>query len=294
MNYGNAICPYTCQPIADITISREHIVPDALGGPESFSLAADKDSNSNYGASVDIRLIRSPLLGMAAARAGVKTRSGPATWKTQGVLAEDGSLVELVGSHDRMTFRYRKPVEIDPVTRQVQAVKGFGDELDKEMARVTRNLRRKGRDLVPAETRVLDSLVKGSFQHNMSETTQGLVKIAYLSTIWAVGDAFISTSAGARYRMWLDAEPTAEAFAAADLRPLGKSLFNIQGSQTQHHILCAISGQTVLTGVRLFNEPLFEIALAVEVPELNLPDGYGRLVTINTVTKSYEDELLVP
>jgi hypothetical protein len=55
-----------------------------------------------------------------------------------------------------------------------------------------------------------------------------------------------------------------------------------------------ISGKTVLTGVRLFNEPLFEIALAVEVPELKLLDGHCRLVTIDATSKTFEEQLLVP
>jgi hypothetical protein len=294
MNYRNRICPYTCQPISAIEVSSEHIVPDALGGPESFALAADKPRNSAYGASVDIRLIRSPLMGMAAARAGVETRNGPSTWKTQGQLVADDSPVELIGSKDSVQFRFRKPVEVDPETRQVRAVKGFGAGVDRELARVSADLLRKGRELVPIETKVLDSGVRGSFAHNLSEAVQGLSKIAYLATVWAVGDGFINTAAGAQYRSWLDVEPTAEALESAGLRPVGASMFKTQGMPSQHHIACVISGQTVLTGVRLFNHPLFELTLAVEAPELQLLDGHGHLVTIDAATKTFEDRLLVP
>lgn len=294
MNYRNKICPYTCEPISAIEVSCEHIVPDALGGPEIFALAADKTRNSAYGASVDIRLIRSPLMGMVAARAGVETRSGPSTWKTQGQLMADGSPVELVGSKDALAFRFRKPVDVDPETRRVRAVKGFGADLDKELARVTKDLLRKGWELVPTATQVLGSDVRGSFEHNLSEATQGLTKIAYLATVWAVGDGFINTAAGAQYRRWLDVEPTAEALEAAGLRPLGTSLLKTQGKPTQHHIVCVISGQTVLTSVRLFNEPLFELALAVEVPELQLLDGHGCLMTIDAANKTFENQLLIP
>ncbi|MEX8195326.1 hypothetical protein [Comamonas guangdongensis] len=294
MIYRNKICPYACQPISSIEVSCEHIVPDALGGPATFALAADKTHNSVYGASVDIRLIRSPLMGMIAARAGVETRSGPSTWKTQGHLVADGSPVELVGSKDAVAFRFLKPVEVDPVTRRVQAIKGFGADVDKELARVTKDLKRKGWDLTPTGHEVLDSNVRGSFEHNLSEATQGLTKIAYLATVWAVGDRFINTEAGAQYRRWLSVEPTVNALEAAELRPLGGSLFKAQGTPTQHHIACVVSGQTVLTGVRLFNEPLFEIAIAVEVPELQLPEDHGHLVIIDAVAKTFEEQLLIP
>lgn len=294
MNFSNRICPYTCKPVSEIEVSCEHIVPDALGGPETFALAAHSPCNSAYGSTVDARLIRSPLMGMAAAGAGVETRNGPATWKTRGLLVADGSHVEMIGNWNSVQFRFRKPVETDPETRQVRAVKGFGPGVERELARISEDLRRKGRRLQEVETKVLDSRVKAAFEHNLSEAIQGLTKIAYLATVWSVGDGFISTAAGSQYRSWLNAEPTVEAFEAAGLRPVGRSMFKTRGKSTQHDIACVISGQTVLTGVRLFNHPMFELTLAVEVPELRLLDAHGRHVTIDAATKTFEDRLLVP
>lgn len=124
--------------------------------------------------------------------------------------------------------------------------------------------------------------------------TQRLTKIAYLATVWAVGDRLINTEAGAQYRRWLSVEPTVNALEAAELRPLGGSWFKAQGMPTQHHIACVVSGQTVLTGVRLFNEPLFEIAIAVEVTELKLPEGHGQLMIIDAAAETFEEQLLIP
>lgn len=290
----NSVCPYTCHPVSTIDSSREHIVPDALGGPEAFALAADIKRNSTYGATVDSRLIRSPLIGMLAARAGVETRSGPSTWKAQGRLMEDGSPVELVGNKDSVTFRFRKPVDVDPETRQVRGVKAFGADIDTELARVTRDLERKGRTVVPTGTKNLDSRVHGSFEHNLSESVQGLTKIAYLATVWALGDDFIETDAAATYRLWLDVEPTVPNFESAGLQPLGVSMFKRPGKPAQHHIACIARSGKVLTGVRLFGEPIFEIALAVDVPEMRLPDGHGRFVTIDATKRTFGIELLVP
>lgn len=50
----------------------------------------------------------------------------------------------------------------------------------------------------------------------------------------------------------------------------------------------------MLTGVRLFNKPLLEIALAVEVPELPLPDGHRHLIIIDAIAKTFEEQLLIP
>jgi hypothetical protein len=294
MSFRNQVCPYTCQPIETIDFNREHIVPDALGGPEAFCLAADRTRNSAYGSSVDARLIGSTLMGMLAARAGVATRNGQAAWKAKGHLVADGSSIEVVGRKDAMAFRFRKPVEVDQETRQVRLVKGFGCNLNTELARVQKDLRRKGLDLVAGVPHSLPSSVHGSFEHNLAEATQGLIKIAYLATVWALGDGFVRTSAGALYRSWLDAKPTSEALSAAGLRPLEGSLFKMPGQPAQHDIVCVAAGQTVVTGVRLFNEPLFEIAIAVEVLDFGLPHGHGCLVTIDAGNKTFNVQRLVP
>jgi hypothetical protein len=233
-------------------------------------------------------------MGMLASRAGVETRNGPATWRAAGRLVDDGSRVELVGSKDAVAFRFHNPIDLDPETRQVRAVKAFGDDIDKELARVTKDLRRKGKEVVATATKTLGSGVHGSFEHNLSHAVQGLAKIAYLATVWTLGDAFITTVAGAQYRQWLDVEPTVANFEAAGLQPIGRSLFKVSGEPTHHDIACVVANGTVVTGVRLFGEPLFEITIAVAVPELQLREGHGRLVTIDATRRAFEEKLLIP
>lgn len=291
---NNEICPYTCRPVFELEATREHIVPDALGGPNSFALKADKARNETYGATVDARLTGSPLLGMAAAAAGIETRNGPARWKVRGQLVADGSVVEMTGSQRATDFRFRRPVEVDPKTGNVRTVKGFGPALDKELARVRKDLKRKGRDLVPVAQQTLDSKVRGGFEHNLSETAQGLTKIAYLAAVWALGDEFIHSTAGGKYRAWIDAEPTAASLEAAGLRPIWSSMFSDGGPRNQHRIACLAQRDLLLTGVRLFSERLFEITIAVEVPEFRLPDGHGWLATIDATAKTFHETRLVP
>ncbi|MXN28143.1 HNH endonuclease [Delftia sp. CH05] len=294
MRYPNQICPYTSRPVGNIEASREHIVPDAIGGPDKFSLAACKQYNSRYGATVDVRLTKSPLMGMLAAAADVETRNGPASWTVQGQLVADGSPVEITGAYSTASFRFRKPVAVDGSSPGSQVIKGFGAGLDKEVERVSKDLQRKGRRLEVTGTQNVGSAVRGHFEHNLAEAAQGLTKIAYLATVWALGDGFIGTAAGALYRSWIDAAPSSDALSKAGLKALDSSVFKRPGRPTQHDIVCFVSGHTVVTGVRLFNERLFEIAIAVEVPEVRLPDQRGRLITIDAVTKTFTDELMVP
>lgn len=86
--------------IANIESNREHIIPDALGGPNSLALNADAKTNSELGEGLDSRLINSPLMAMLASRAGVQARSGPVTVKLQGQLLADGSPVDIRISED--------------------------------------------------------------------------------------------------------------------------------------------------------------------------------------------------
>lgn len=291
---NNETCPYTCLPILEVDASREHIIPDALGGPNGFALVADVARNSRYGKTVDSRLINSTLMGLAAAEAGVMTRSGPATWSMRGNLEADGAAVQLTGTHAVVDFRFRQPVEVDAVGG-VKAIRGFGPAVDKEVARVRKDLRRKGRDLgILEERQTINPVVRGRFEHNLSEALQGLTKIAYLATVWAIGDEFISTEAGARYRSWIDAEPNAAAIEAAGLQLAGRSMFSEGGPNNQHLISCMAAGDHLVTGVRLFSKPYFEVTIAVQVPELKLPHAHGWLAAIDAKAKTFRETMLVP
>ena len=292
---NNKTCPYTSLPISDVVASREHVIPDALGGPNGFALAADMKRNSRYGNTVDSRLINSTLMGQAAAEANVMTRSGPVTWSVQGHLEADGTAVELTGSHAGVDFRFRQPVEVNSVVGGSMAIKGFGPAFDKEFARVRKDLLRKGRDLsILNQTQTVNPVARGQFEHNLSEALQGLTKIAYLATVWAVGDGFIATDAAAHYRSWIEAEPTSAALEAAGLQAAGRTLFSQGGPSNQHLISCMVAGDHLVTGVRLFSKPYFEVTIAVQVPELNVSHGHGWLASIDAEAKTFSETMLEP
>lgn len=293
---NNKICPYTLLSVSDVVVSREHIVPDSLGGPNGFALAADKLRNSQYGDTVDARLINSTLMGQAASEAGVITKKGrPATWSALGQLEADGAAVQLRGSHAGVDFRFRTPVEVDAGDRSVLSIRGFGPAVDKEIARVREDLLRRGRDVsILEQSQSVNPVVRGRFEHNFSEALQGLTKIAYLATVWAIGDEFIATDAGSQYRSWIDAEPTAAALEAAGLQLAGRTLFSEGGPNNQHLISCMAAGDHLVTGVRLFSKPYFEVTIAVRVPELKLPHGHGWLAKVDAKAKTVSETMLVP
>ena len=292
---NNTICPYTTQPVASIQSSREHIVPDALGGPNAFALAADKTKNSTYGQTVDARLINSPLMGMLAARAGVETRSGPSTWSARGELLDGAHPVDVRGSGAEVGFRLRKPVDIDSVTGMPKGVMGFGEAAEQELARVTKDLERKGMTVVPGEQLTRDPTVHVSINHNLAETAQGLGKIAYLATVRVFGDAFINTAGAAQYRSWIDAELTTEALQATGLLTLPPSVapqIPVSVTHVNHVISCWVVDGRVFTMVSLFNAPLFTRGFLVATPELTLPPFVGKVMVIDAAKKTLEEHEL--
>ncbi|PTU65845.1 hypothetical protein DB032_13335 [Chromobacterium sp. Panama] len=202
--------------------------------------------------------------------------------------------MNIVGSADSMAVRFQKPVETDPETGQIRAIKGFGADAKAELARVTKDLNRKGHILEPDEAKTLEPTIRGRFEHNLAEVMQGLTKIAYLATVWTVGDEFLSTAAGVRYRSWIDAEPNSAALEALGLRPLEGSLCKKSVPHTHHLIACVALDGNLITGVRLFNEPLFEITLTVPAPELQLANEHRRLIVIDAARRTFEETLLAP
>jgi hypothetical protein len=64
------LCPYSLKPLADLPaekLSDEHIIPHALGGPNSLVLRAERSSNSKFGETVDSDLVHDGMLRFVAA-----------------------------------------------------------------------------------------------------------------------------------------------------------------------------------------------------------------------------------
>jgi len=72
------LCPYSLKPLVDLPaeeLSDEHIIPHALGGPNSLVLRAERSSNSKFGETVDSDLVHDGMLRFVAATQGVRSLS---------------------------------------------------------------------------------------------------------------------------------------------------------------------------------------------------------------------------
>ena len=287
----NTICPYTCQPVSAIDASREHIIPDALGGPNEFALGADRACNSTYGEGVDSNLINSPLVSLSATRYGVETRSGEAQMRKRGVLTADASPVDVTFSKDEVKLRMRMPVVKDENGNLV-AVRGFGYAAQAELQRLERDFKKKGRSVIAGEPTPLAPEVKVSLVHNHNHVQQGLAKIAYLATVWTVGDAFVNTSAGGLFRAYINSAPETDdlkavGLAAVRVDDLKEAMPDMPGHY--HVIICRRDGSQIATAIRLFGQDLLTRMFVVEAPELPASAPMTRILIVDSIEKTLEE-----
>lgn len=292
MHVFNKKCPYSLRQIADIDSSREHVIPDALGGPNGLALNADAETNNKLGEGVDARLINSPLMAMSASRARVQTRSGPVTLKLQGELLADESPVDIRISEDGSTnFRSRVPVVKDRTTGEVVAVRGFGGAAQKQLEDLSTGHARKGRVVLAGEATTLDPTTHVSVGYNRVEVEQALAKIAYLTAVWTFGDAFLDTAAAGAFRALvlgpLASEPLAnDGIAIRQDEPDEPPV--LPPRDNEHHLHCAALDGVLFVRVSLFCSPLFTrkfLAL------LNLSGAArtSRLILVDATTKTFEE-----
>lgn len=173
---NNLICPYTGLQISDIESSREHIVPDALGGPNGFSLRADSKMNSYYGGTIDSRLVHDALLKFKAVEHGVSTRNGAATFRVRGQAVVDGSPVDAEMTHAGIRLKSRIPVVKDQSDPRKLVIRGFAGDAERQLKRVVADAKRKGLKLVTEGPFAQDSTFRARVTHTPMEVVQGLGK----------------------------------------------------------------------------------------------------------------------
>ncbi|PZQ76959.1 MAG: hypothetical protein DI563_05515 [Variovorax paradoxus] len=245
-----------------------------------------------YGEGIDSRLINSDLVRLRATSSGVMTRSGPSNLSSRGELTSDGSKVDVRLNADSVDLRLRNPVVKDASTGILTGVRGFGDDAEEELRKLQQQLLKKGRTALAGAPIAQSSEVKVRLTLDQLHIAQGLGKIAYLMTVWTLGDGFVATGGAASYRNWIEAAPNEGALQASGLHmiPVGELGDSMRDLDEHHHVLtCTRQGSKVATTVRLFNSDLFNFGSVVEVPELSpLHEGL-RIIVIDAKEKTFEE-----
>jgi hypothetical protein len=196
------LCPYTTNPLAQsAATNKEHILPVAIGAPASFYVQADAMMNGQMNEEIDAPFSNDPIIRFLAMSHGVTSRSGAVTAKVRGEATATSDSVDVVFSKDAIEMRFVKPIELDPESGTVSAVKGFGSQAADLAAIIQRNYEKKGSTVELDESiSSPDSSLKLQLSCDLDLLQQQLIKISYLSTVRIWGDRAITSTSGQMYR----------------------------------------------------------------------------------------------
>lgn len=284
------ICPYTKLPLELLErSSREHIIPDALGCPDAFSVTADAQLNSEFGDGIDGYLANSFMARSIASRLGIKTRTGPAKLTLKGHHKETGVQVQLNISKDGFDANIPGGVVKDPDTGEIAGLVGFNDAAARSLEQINATRQKRGKPLlIPAETRRVDSTVRGRIELDLSMLSRALLKVAYLTAAYSIGDSFLTSPSGTEMLVRISSPDNAdlESFSYLDLSGEQlRELHLLPGSlEERHHYVGWIrSDKGLLLVVRLFDCDLLSACYFVkDFPPHQLPSS-GAFYLIDTL-----------
>jgi len=284
-------CPYTLRPIEEIAeSSKEHIIPDALGGPDSYSVGAAAAVNNTLGHTVDAAFLANPLIQMQRSKVGIKSRSGVADWKMSGETIDGGRPVDIIIPHEGdVDVRHKKPVDKNADSYTIIAPP---EQSDKLLNEIKKNLKRKGKQIAGIQSTQIESQeLHARLDINFTEIQSGMMKIAYLACCDYLGDEFLDDPLNPEWQKAIRAQ-TVE--ASEDIEIHGRALSendaaNLIFPKLAEHEHCIVILKLRLpypiVGVRLFGDPfLSAIAVASESDNFGLCDGEGLLLICDSKT----------
>lgn len=202
----NTLCPYLVRPLIEVgQINREHVLPIGIGAPESFFVEAALSENSRLNELIDAPMINDQLIKMLCMMAGIKGRSGGKTATMHGEVEVGGQFTAHV-SKENINFKYRKPIEKNKLTGEI-LVKGFGEEVFEQAAKVAKNRASKGGSGEDDITMLIHSKQRldMSFYSDFMLIIREAIKAAYLFTVKVYGDIAITSKSGYVFRAAFEA-----------------------------------------------------------------------------------------
>lgn len=202
----NTLCPYLVKPLTEIEqVNREHVLPVGIGAPESFYVEAALSENSRLNDLVDAPMINDPLIKMFCMMADINGRSGGKAATMHGETEVGGRFTANV-TKESIDFKYSKPVEKDKATGKI-LVKGFGEEVFGEAAKIAKNMAGKGREIKDDITMFIHSKERldMSLYSDFMLIIREAIKAAYLFTVKVYGDIAITSKSGAVFRAAFEA-----------------------------------------------------------------------------------------
>lgn len=288
-------CPYTLKPLVELQeASREHIIPDALGGPNAYSLTACRSENIKLGATVDAMFLSEPLIAMLRSKVGIKSRSGVASWKMEGTTYEGNRPVHVTFPHQGVVeVHHKKPVERDEQNRSYKII-APPDQANHILVNMRRKLSAKGVQLdMTSVSQSPNQTIHVPLIYNLNILRAGLLKIAYLACCHYLGDAFLEDSLNGEWQKAIRIKNAEEAAASLirgqcfDGATHATKLLLPKLQEHEHAIAIVNLDHGPVVAVRLFgSEMLTAFAKASESNHFEISVGDGILVVCDSITGS--------
>ena len=282
-------CPYTLKPLAQLAeTNREHIILDSIGGPDGYSIFADKATNSALGATTDAAFQQNPIVAAICSRLGVKTRSGIAEWNLKGKTVEGQRPVEVTIPHKGPVEVYHvKPVMLDDQGKPSQIV-APAKQAEKLLAEMTKNYAKKGLTLSKGQIEIPASQgLHVPISINLTGVKAGLMKIAYLSSCAYIGDSFLDDPLNPEWQKAIRAQTPEEAeriklHGSCNVEAIQLTKVVLPELKEHEHCIAIINvnQQRPVAVVRLFNSDLLTAIVQISDTQDFALESPGGIINI--------------
>lgn len=177
------ICPYS--GLSATIFNDEHIFPHALGGGLDYKLRVSKSANEQFGDSIDVALIDSPLIQAVRTELGIRSRSGEPSWRLHGIVKGTDIKVEVTFRRGQdPILRVENPVSRDLGDPNVGLISCSQEDFDGFLQKFIKNHERKGNlvELGP-ESSLINEPIEFDLSVDLSVIKRALAKIAFASLV---------------------------------------------------------------------------------------------------------------
>lgn len=285
---NQTICPYTAKPLISLLpgVNDEHVLPVAIGAPASFYVKASAAANSAMNELIDAPFSNSGLIRFLAMAQGVVSRSGPVIANLPGKILETGDSIRLAMSTSHIDVSFDKPVVVDPQTKRVVAVKGYGSKAMAHAQRIKKDYQKKQLVVEIGERLTTHNPeIQVSLEADNQIINRELVKICYLFSVWVFGDSAITSTSGAIYRKALECEDPQGSDPSLLTTDNEISGITPPTSGNSHYLSSTVIGEHLVTHVSLFG--IFSLTLLTPSTGIGC-EFAGLAVTIDLTTGRQE------
>ncbi|EPJ5576687.1 hypothetical protein NNU90_004230 [Citrobacter farmeri] len=268
----NTLCPYTEQPLVDILIDLEHVLPAGLGAPKKFGVKASEKMNKFYNETIDEPFLCEPFIKFISATTGVKSRSGKVNFsqKVRDEILNEDVIVNF--NSEAFTPKMMIPVKKGN-DGEINAVIGYGDDAKNELDRLSKKLSLKGKVVVGKEYVQRESNpLKINISMDLNLLTLQLMKSAYLLAVYVFGDGVILSKQGKNVRTCLNNKLVENVKMQLEWSVLPVDL-NPRVDKSIHTLFCFKTSDYICSNVCLFGN--FKASLFFEVNDNSLDDFSG-------------------